>query len=369
MRRTAQVVVDLDALRHNLARARDAAGKARVMAVVKADAYGHGLAEAARALADADALAVACVGEAAALREAGWEGRIVVLEGVADAAGLREAAALEADLVVHAPEQLALLEGAGSRRPLDVWVKLDTGMHRLGFPPEAAAGLAARLAGLAAVGTVRWMTHLACADDRRDGATARQLARFAAALEGIPGERSAANSGGLLGWPEAALDWARPGIMLYGASPFTGATGETEGLRPAMRFETRLIAVTRRRRGDALGYGGAWVCPEDMPVGVAAAGYGDGYPRHAPSGTPVLVRGRRAALVGRVSMDMILVDLRGVPDARPGDPVTLWGPGLPVEAVAAAAGTIPYELLCAVSGRVPRRVVERPHAVQEAGRR
>ncbi len=368
MRRMAQVTVDPDALRHNLARAREAAGPGRrVMAVVKADAYGHGLAEAAQALAEADALAVACIGEAACLRELGWRGRVVVLEGVGDAAGLREAAALGVDLVVHAPEQLALLEASPPRRPLDLWLKLDTGMHRLGFDPDEAAALQARVAALPGAGTVRWMTHLACADERASPATARQLERFARALAGLPGERSAANSGGLLAWPQARLDWVRPGIMLYGVSPFAGGEGAREGLRPAMRFETRLIAVTRRRRGDALGYGGAWVCPEDMPVGVAAAGYADGYPRHAPAGTPVLVRGREAALVGRVSMDMILVDLRAVPEARPGDVVALWGPELPVERVAARAGTIAYELLCAAGARAGRRLLAQPRALAGGG--
>jgi len=203
---------------------------------------------------------------------------------------------------------------------------------------------------------VRFLSHLAFADDRRDRRTESQCELFQHTLRGLPGERSLANSAGVLGWGASHLDWVRPGIMLYGVSPFVGSTGEQEGLRPVMTLGTRLVAVNRCRRGDAVGYGGTWVCPEDMAVGVATIGYGDGYPRHARSGTPVLVGGRRAALVGRVSMDMIAVDLRGHPDARVGDPVVLWGAGLPVEEVAESAGTIAYELLCGVAERVPRHV-------------
>ncbi len=351
----ARAVVDLCALRANLRLARARASGSRVMAVVKANAYGHGLLEVAHALAEADALAVACIEEALALRRGGVTGRVVLLEGVVEAAELELAARHDLDIVVHHDSQLGLLDSARALpAPLRVWVKLDTGMHRLGFAPGAARAIYERLSTSRAVGALGWMTHFACADDRDSDATARQLAVFDAALEGLPGVRSAANSGALLGWPQARLDWVRPGILLYGVSPYPARTGADEGLAPVMTLETRLIAVNARRRGDAIGYGGTWVCPEDMAVGVAAIGYGDGYPRHAVSGTPVLVGGARAALIGRVSMDMITLDLRGHPHARPGDPVTLWGPGLTVEEVARHAGTIAYELLCAVGPRVPR---------------
>jgi alanine racemase len=203
------------------------------------------------------------------------------------------------------------------------------------------------------------MTHLASADDPADPATGRQLARLAAALAGLETEVSVANSAGVLAWPQCHAEWVRPGLMLYGASPFAGRTGADEGLRPVMTLETRLIAVNRIAAGEAIGYSGTWTCPEDMPVGVAAVGYGDGYPRHAPSGTPVLVNGVRVPLVGRVSMDMITLDLRPVPDARPGDRVVLWGEGLPVEEVARSAGTIAYPLLVGLTARVPRVGVDR----------
>ncbi|MCB1778065.1 MAG: alanine racemase, partial [Candidatus Competibacteraceae bacterium] len=200
------------------------------------------------------------------------------------------------------------------------------------------------------------MSHLARADERDCDATVEQLRVFETAINGLPGERSLANSAGILGWPQTHFDWVRPGIMLYGASPFVDSLAADEDLQPVMTFHTRLIAIKRLRRGEPIGYGGTWICPEDMDVGVAAVGYGDGYPRHAPSGTPVLVNGREAPLAGRVSMDMITLDLRQHPEARIGDSVVLWGEGLPVERIAQAAGTISYTLLCGIKARVRREV-------------
>ncbi len=354
MSRGAGALIDLAALRHNLGQARRAAPDSRVMAVIKANAYGHGLLRVAGALREADAFAVASVEEARELREAGIDTRVVVLEGFFDRDDLEQASRLGLELVVHHEEQLALLERTALARPVTVWLKVDSGMHRLGFSSELVAAARERLRACAQVAApLHWMTHLACADDRRDPRTERQLQGFRDVLGAEPGERSVANSAGILGWPATHAAWNRPGIMLYGASPFIGGRAERDDLRPVMTLSTRLIAVNQLRKGDAVGYGAAWVCPEDMPVGVAAIGYGDGYPRHAKAGTPVLVNGRRAALVGRVSMDMICLDLRGYPAAHVGDPVVLWGEGLPVEEVARHAGTIPYELLCGVTARVP----------------
>ncbi len=343
MRRAARALIDLSALRHNLARARACAPRARVVAVIKADAYGHGALAAARVLAGADTLAVAHLGEALALREAGIRTPVLVLQGVRGPIELAEAAARGLAVVVHHEAQLQALEA--SRAPLRVWLKVDSGMHRLGFAPGELPGIHSRLRAVQGAAPVL-MTHLACADDRADPATARQLARFDRAVDGLAGTHSIANSAGVLGHPESHRDWVRPGIMLYGVSPFVGGSGEREGLRAVMSLRAPLIAIRRLRAGDRVGYGGDYVCPEDMPVGVVAIGYGDGYPRHAPSGTPVRVAGTRAALVGRVSMDMITVDLRGVPHPCVGDEVILWGPGLAVEEVAERAGTIAYELLC-----------------------
>lgn len=353
MTRAARATVDTAALQHNLRVARRLAPRARVMAVIKANAYGHGLVGTARALRDADALAVARIEEAVALREAGLEQRIVLLEGAFEASQLPLAASLGLELVVHSPEQLAMVEGAQLPRPVQVWLKLDTGMNRLGFPPGAARAGALRLAACPMVAPpVRLMTHLACADERDAPVTARQLALFKEALGDLPGERSVANSAGLLWREDSHADWVRPGILLYGVSPFADQSGADHGLRPAMQLLSTIIALRTVHRGERVGYGGVWTARDDARIAIAAIGYGDGYPRALGSGTPVLVRGRRAPLAGRISMDMIAVDVTLVPDARVGDEVTLWGPGLPVEELARIAGTIPYELLCGVTQRV-----------------
>ncbi len=345
--------IDLSALRHNLTIARQHAATARVMAVIKANGYGHGLVRVATALEGADAFGVACMEEAQALREAGMAGRIVLLEGFFAADELASIARLDLDLVVHHDWQIEALERWSDKQPLRLWLKVDSGMHRLGFAPERAVVARERLlhSGVCR-GVPCLMTHFANADVREDRTTERQIERFNSATEGLPGPRSLANSAGLLGFADSRADWVRPGIMLYGVSPFAQGDGRALDLRPAMTLTTRLIAINRYRAGDCLGYGGSWCCPEPMTVGVAAIGYGDGYPRHAPSGTPVLVGGQRSQLLGRVSMDMVMVDLRGLPEVRIGDPVTLWGEGLPVEEVARHAGTIAYELLCNVSQRV-----------------
>lgn len=327
-------------------------------AAVKAEGYGHGLVRVARTL-DADAFAVACVEEALTLREAGIERPILLLEGVFEAAELPLCARHGLEIAVHHPEQARMLETARLERPVRVWLKIDTGMHRLGLEPETAPAVFQRLRnGPSVAAAIGLMSHLARADERDCDDTLGQLRTFEAATAGLAGERSLANSAGILGWPQTHFDWVRPGIMLYGASPFVDSLAPDEDLRPVMTFHTRLISIKRLRRGEPVGYGGTWVCPEDMDVGVAAVGYGDGYPRHAPSGTPVLLDGREAALIGRVSMDMITLDLRPHPEARIGDPVVLWGEGLPVERIAQAAGTISYTLLCGVTARVKREVIE-----------
>ena len=349
----AEALIDLDALRHNLARVCEAAPESRVLAVVKADAYGHGMARAVRALADADGFAVARLDEALRLHDVGVDRPIVVLEGVTDAEQLGVASDKGFELVVHHPDQLDLLEQAPLPAPVRVWLKADTGMHRLGFDQGAVAEVWQRLQDCGSVAERPiLMTHFADADDLDDPLTPRQWWRFQALAEKLGAQRSAANSGGILGWSETHGEWVRPGIMLYGVSPFQRHRGEVEHLRPVMTLRSRLIAVRTLLEGDAVGYGGAWTCPEDMPVGVVAIGYADGYPRHAPSGTPVLVNGQRVPLIGRVSMDMISVDLRSQPEVRIGDPAVLWGDGLAVEEIAAHADTIAYELLCGVGSRV-----------------
>mgnify|MGYP006428445177 CR=1 FL=1 len=355
MERIAVAELDRAALRHNLERARAAAPGASVFATVKASGYGHGLAFAAEAFAQGcEGFAVACVGEGLALRDAGYrEHRICVLNGPLEAADLQACSDYGLEPLIHQSWHLDALARLAAANRLRVWLKLDTGMGRLGVPSATAAVWHEWLQRCSAVASpVGLMTHMACADDRGDDYTYCQWAAFESACEGLAGERSAANSACVLGWPVTHGQWVRPGIMLYGCSPFVEGADPSLDLRPAMTLRTRLLAINQLEAGAAVGYGRTYRCPERMPVGVAAIGYGDGYPRHAPNGTPVLVRGQRVPLIGRVSMDKITLDLRSVPAASVGDEVILWGRGLPIETVAEAAGTIGYELMCGVHGRV-----------------
>jgi alanine racemase len=352
--RLIRAVIDTRALRHNLSVIRARAGRARVMAVVKANAYGHGLVGTALALKDADALAVARLEEGMALRAAGIAARIVLLEGVFTGSQLEDAAQAGLDLVVHDPCQIELLEAAGSAGRFALWLKIDTGMNRLGFPSGDFAAALARIRRLApAPRELRLMTHLACANERDERVTREQLARFQTAIRGLSYETSIANSAGLFGDIPLGCQWVRPGLALYGASPFEDATAAALGLKPAMTLKSSVIAVRRVAHGEAVGYGGLWRAERDSAVAIVAAGYGDGVHRSLASGTPVLINGERASLAGRVSMDMIAVDVTGLTGVEVGSPAVLWGEGLPVEEVARRAGTIPYELLCSISQRVP----------------
>ena len=352
MSRATQALIHLGALRRNLARVRERAGDAHVMAVVKADGYGHGLERVARALHGADAFGVAAIADGLRLRAAGVDGRIVVLSGPDDAADLAEFRRLKLDAVIHHEAQLQALERDRDSRPLRVWLKVDTGMHRLGFSPERAADVYRRVAALRNIDSdITLMTHFAASDECENELTARQIARFTQATDGISARRALANSAGLLGWPAARGNWVRTGGVLYGLSVVDGKSGADLGFEPAMTLTTKLVAINTVRKGEHVGYAATYECPEDMPIGVAAIGYGDGYPRSAVSGTPVVINGVRAPMVGRVSMDLITIDLRNVA-ANVGDRVTLWGGELPVEEIARHAGTISYELTCGMTKRV-----------------
>jgi alanine racemase len=344
--------IDGDALRHNLAVVRRFAPHSRVLAVIKANAYGHGLIPVARALQAADALGVARLGEGLSLREAGIDSDIVLLEGVFSAEQLALAQRGGFQLVVHSMEQIAILESQAGSGGFTVWLKLDTGMNRLGVRAQDFAAALQRLRACRAVGNVRLMTHLAVAEEETNPTTVLQIGAFEAATNGIAAERSIANSAGLILWPQARADWVRPGLMLYGISPIAGRDAGTLGLRPAMTLTTQLIAIRRVPAGESVGYGGIWRASRDSTIGIAAIGYGDGYPRNMRSGTPALVEGCEVPIVGRVSMDMTALDLTDHPAARVGVAVTLWGEGLPAERVAPYADTIPYELVCGVSQRV-----------------
>lgn len=346
--------VDLGALRHNLSVVRQWAPKSRVMAVIKANAYGHGLVAVARALESADAFAVARVDEGLTLRNAGIATPTVLLEGVFDRAQLEAAAVADFELVVHAPEQIELLRMLPPGASFKVWLKLDSGMNRLGFKGAAFGAAHQALSALRSVrAPVNLFTHLASADEPELSTTADQLARFAEATHTLAGERSIANSAGMLSFAEAQADWVRPGLLLYGVSPIGGAIGADYGLRAAMTLHSHVIAVKNLVPGENVGYGGNWTALRPTRLAIAAAGYGDGYPRNLGGGTPVLINGERAGLAGRVSMDMIGIDATDLEHApKLGDPVVLWGGGLPVEEIAVWADTIPYELLCGISQRV-----------------
>lgn len=353
--RPVSATIDLGALRHNLGVARARAPRARVLAVVKANAYGHGLERASRALGPADGLALVELDGAVRLREAGCRQRIVLLEGFFEPAELPVFAEYRLSAVVHSAHQLGMLDALASNAALDVLLKINTGMNRLGFaPPEVPAALGA-LRTHPGIGAITLLTHFANADDERG--VAWQLERFERAAAGATLPRSLANSAAILRYPETHAEWVRPGIMLYGCSPFAETNGTELGLKPAMTLASELIAIQALGPNESVGYGGLYTAREPVRVGVVACGYADGYPRHAPNGTPVLVDGRMTGTVGRVSMDMLCVDLSAIPEARIGSRVILWGEGNPIERVAAAAGTVGYELMCALARRVP--VIER----------
>lgn len=362
MPRPLVAVTDLAAMQSNLARARAAMPGARVWAVVKADAYGHGLANAQQAFAAADGLALLELDRAIRLRETGWQKPLMLMEGMFDAADIPLMQRHQLQPVIHNDAQLQMLARAEGPA-LDVHLKINSGMNRLGFLPERTRELVDRLKAMPAVRGVALLTHFANADNAQAVWSAeRQLARFREGSEGVDAEISLSNSAALLLKQALRCDWVRPGVMLYGGSP-GGGTAADFGLQPAMTLRSELISVQHLQAGDSVGYGSTFTAEGPMRIGVVACGYADGYPRHAPTGTPVLVGGVRTRLLGRVSMDMLSVDLGPVPSAGIGTPVVLWGEGLPIDEVAGAAGTIGYELMCAIAPRVRREV--RP--AQQAG--
>jgi alanine racemase len=341
--------VDSAALRHNLDVAKRRAPRSRTWAVVKANAYGHGLARAAAALAAADGLALIELEAALELRGSGERRPVLLLQGFYAPEELEAIAAHDLAIVVHDREQVAMLEKARLSKKLAVYAKLNTGMNRLGFPEKEFRGALERLRGCA--GEITLMTHFADADGERG--VQWQLERFDATTAGMKLPRSLANSAAILRYPQTHADWVRPGIMLFGCSPFPDESAEKLGLKPVMTLSSELIAVRELRAGDSVGYGCTFRANGSMRVGIVACGYADGYPRHAPTGTPILVGGKRTRTLGRVAMDMLFADLTGIAEAAIGSPVTLWGEGLSADEVAAGAGTVSYELLCALSPRVP----------------
>jgi len=350
MPRPIQASNDLSALEHNLHVARRATG-AKIMAVIKSAAYGHGLLRAADALREADGFALLDVHDAVVLREAGFRQALLLLEGLFTPEDVPLAAEYDLACVVHNALQLDMLDACPRRGALQIWLKVNSGMNRLGFAPQDIPAVLERLEVHPAVGEITLMTHFATADE--SAGVAKQLEIFNTLAAPYRMARSLANSAALLRYPATHADWVRPGIMLYGASPFEDVSAQQLGLRPAMTLRSEIISVREIKAGERVGYGGMFCAESSMKIGTVACGYADGYPRQAPTGTPILVNGQRTRTLGRVSMDMLNVDLSTLSDAEIGSCVTLWGIGLPVEEVARAAGTISYELLCALAARVP----------------
>jgi len=347
MARPLHATIRLDHLRHNYLTARELAG-GKALAVVKANAYGHGAVACARALSTiADGFAVACLEEAVTLRQAGITQPILLLEGVFEPAELAEVEALNLWMVVHQPEQIEMLEAAAPAQPYNVWLKMDSGMHRAGFYPQDFASAHQRLLDTGKAGKITLMSHFACADEAHNETSAAQIATFRQAATGLTGEWSLANSAGLIGWPQARRGWGRAGIMLYGANPFTDGAVNAD-LKPVMRLSSRVFAVRELAAGEPIGYGASFHTERPTRVGLVACGYADGYPRLASSGSPVAIDGMRSRIIGRVSMDMLTVDLTDLPQAGVGSEVELWGDVVNINEVAAQAGTIAYELLCNV---------------------
>jgi len=353
MSRPTYLTIDLSALRHNFDRVRAAAPKRLIIAMVKANAYGHGITRVAEALPEADAFGVASLEEGVILREAGITQTIVLMEGIFDAEELVLADKFGFSLLIHHLPHVEILEKMNfGAKGFSIWLKINTGMHRLGFAPNDINDIYQRLSLLPAIKKpIGLMTHFATADQIDSEQTASQIKLFSLITKNFAGPKSLANSAGILAWPESHGDWVRPGLMLYGASPFSGRHGGDEHLRPVMTLWSRLIAITSVKKNGKIGYGATWSAPEDMLVGVVGVGYGDGYPQFAKNGTPVLVNGVLCPLVGRVSMDMLTVDLRSLTHAEVGDKVILWGEGLPVEKVACCANTSPYEILTRMTPR------------------
>lgn len=364
MSRAAEITIHLSAIKENLNQAKIAAPNTKVFAIIKANGYGHGIISAAHALRNADGLGVACIDEALQLRAKNIQKPILLLEGLFEYSEFEEVIQHNLEIVIHHKWQLDALHNFQEKllsngstdkaKNIDIWLKLDTGMNRLGFAPKEVYSIWSTLRKYPVVRSLKIMTHLANADDSTDQVTEDQLIRFESTTQNINALKSIANSAGILAWPQSHADIIRPGIMLYGASPIKDRLASDYNLIPAMTLKSKLISIKEIKKGSPVGYGGDWVAPNNSKLGVIAIGYGDGYPRHASSGTPVLVAGRRSQLVGRVSMDMINVDLGNVPSAKIGDDVILWGEGLPVEEVAQHAGTIAYELFCGITKRVKR---------------
>ncbi len=352
--KAATALIDTDALCHNIEMIRKMIPNARLWAMIKANAYGHGMLPVANALSSyADGFGVARLKEALALRAHGISNPLLLLEGFCTQADLQHLLEHKIETVVHCLSQLEMLEQAQLEKPLNIWIKLDTGMHRLGFRPENVEEAIARLSACSSVASpLNFISHFGCADEKNNPLTIEQINLFSSLTENQKGLKSLAASSGCFLWPNSHFDMVRPGICLYGISPFSNGCGAELGLKAVMTMTSSLIAVREAKKGERIGYGATWTVKENTFLGVVAIGYGDGYPRMAPNGTPVWLNGRKVPIVGRVAMDMLTVDLGALSTDSLGDEVILWGPPLPVEEVARHIGTIGYELVTNLTSRV-----------------
>tara|TARA_B100000678_G_scaffold54021_1_gene43261 strand:+ start:347 stop:1426 length:1080 start_codon:yes stop_codon:yes gene_type:complete len=353
MTRPSRVIIDIKALEHNFSRIKELVHNSKVMAIIKADAYGHGIVRVAKTLRNADAFGVACLEEAEQLRIASITTPIILLEGPYKPNDLSLIIKLNLEVVIHNEYQLELLEKSKIDGAIKVWLKIDTGMHRLGFSVDKTEEMLRRLMLCRNINsTPILMSHLATANEKNHALTYQQLDTFREISKIVNIEKTIANSAAVINFPDVHFDWVRPGLMLYGVSPLINSCGHDHGLKSVMTLESEIISIQYLSKGEPVGYGATWRCPENMPVGIIAAGYGDGFPRHAKSGTPILVNNIRCPLIGRASMDMLTIDLRNQSNAKIGDRVVLWGGSLPIEEIATYAETIPYELLCGVHKRL-----------------
>ena len=353
MTRPSRVIIDIKALEHNFSRIKELVHNSKIMAIIKADAYGHGIVRVAKTLRNADAFGVACLEEAEQLRIASITTPIILLEGPYKPNDLSLIIKLNLEVVIHNEYQLELLEKSKIDGAIKVWLKIDTGMHRLGFSVDKTEEMLRRLMLCRNINsTPILMSHLATANEKNHALTYQQLDTFREISKIVNIEKTIANSAAVINFPDVHFDWVRPGLMLYGVSPLINSCGHDHGLKSVMTLESEIISIQYLSKGEPVGYGATWRCPENMPVGIIAAGYGDGFPRHAKSGTPILVNNIRCPLIGRASMDMLTIDLRNQSNAKIGDRVVLWGGSLPIEEIATYAETIPYELLCGVHKRL-----------------
>jgi alanine racemase len=359
MSRPFTVELDLAALRHNVKRVHEIAPKSKILAMVKANAYGHGLLSIGKALTDVEGFGVSCSEEALYLRQIGLKKRIVLMEGLFSKDEIPLLTNYELDTVIHDQNQLSLLSEHSLPESINVWLKINTGMNRLGFSPKDFSAVLENLHHCPWINIVCVMTHFSSADKANDTTTQCQIKLFKQTLKERQFRTSLANSAAILAFPETHADWVRPGLMLYGVSPFANSSGIQHSLKPVMTLKSEIISIHQLEPGDRVGYKGTWFAPKPLRVGIVAIGYGDGYPHQAESGTPILVNGKLSELVGHVSMDMLAVNLSNQLDAKLGDPVVLWGTGLPVEQIAESTASFRFELLCGINrGQLVRTRIE-----------